>query len=362
MIGASAIPMLLAAAGSARSGSIFGMPEQASTIAPMVDLVYDIITWISIFFFVGIVCVMVYFMIKYRRTSHVANTSGPTHNTPLEVTWTVIPLILVIAIFYVGLKGYVHITTPPENAYEIQVTGQRWFWTFNYPNGASETNVLHVPVGKPVKLVMRSDDVIHAMFVPAFRVKQDVVPGRRTTLWFEATREGTYSLFCAEYCGTQHSQMVGKVVVYGADEFEVVIEEAARWIDKVPDENLYLAGTQFFNQCASCHTLDGSKLIAPSFTETHELFANGGTRKLADGSTVTVDEDYLRNSILQPLSQIVDTYPSSMPPGIGRQLGDRKVEAMVQFIMRLDDTAPDGQLKEITRAELVEESTEPEGE
>ena len=345
-----------------RSGSIFGMPEQASTVAPMVDLVYDVITWISIFFFVAIVGVMVYFMIKYRRTSHVANTEGPTHNTPLEVTWTIIPLILVIGIFYVGLKGYVHMTTPPENAYEIQVTAQRWFWTFSYPNGATETDVLHVPVGRPVKLIMRSDDVIHSLFIPAFRVKQDVVPGRRTQLWFEATREGDFDLFCTEYCGTQHSQMVGRVIVHDPDEFEVIIEESARWIDDVPDERLYLAGTQFFNQCSSCHTLDGSKLIAPSFKETHGLFASGGTRALADGSTVTVDETYIRNSILHPLDEIVDTYPSSMPPGIGTQLGERKVEAMVRFIMRLDETAPDGQLLEVTRTELTADSAEPEGE
>ena len=345
-----------------RPGSIFGMPEQASTVAPMVDLVYDVITWISIFFFVAIVGVMVYFMIKYRRTSHVANTEGPTHNTPLEVTWTIIPLILVIGIFYVGLKGYVHMTTPPENAYEIQVTAQRWFWTFNYPNGATETDVLHVPVGRPVTLIMRSDDVIHSLFIPAFRVKQDVVPGRRTFLWFEATREGDFDLFCTEYCGTQHSQMVGRVLVHDPDEFEVIIEESARWIDDVPDERLYLAGTQFFNQCSSCHTLDGSKLIAPSFKETHDLFTSGRTRTLIDGSTVTVDETYIRNSILHPLDEIVDTYPSSMPPGIGTQLGERKVEAMVRFIMRLDETAPDGQLLEVTRTQLTADSEEPEGE
>lgn len=358
----SMLPALAAMTATIRPGSIFGMPEQASTIAPSVDLLYDIITWISVFFFVLIVGVMGYFVVRYRRTSHVANTTGPTHNTPLEVTWTVIPLILVIAIFFIGLQGYVHMTTPPENSYEIQVTGQRWFWTFNYPNGASETNVLHVPVGRPVKLVMRSDDVIHSVFIPAFRVKQDVVPGKRTHLWFEATRTGDFDLFCTEYCGTQHSQMVGRVKVYEPDEFEEVIRIAARWIENVPDDMLHLAGTQFYNQCASCHTLDGSKLIAPSFKETHDLFVNGGTRTLADGTTVTVNEQYIRNSILNPLNEVVDTYPSSMPPGIGTQLGDRKVEAMVRFIMRLDETAPGGQLKEVTRAELTELGAEPEGE
>ena len=339
---------------------MFGMPEQASTIAGPVDLIYDVITWISLFFFVLIVGVMLYFMIKYRRTTHVANTGGLTHHTPLEVTWTVIPLVLVIVIFYVGLKGYVHITTPPENAYEIEATGQTWFWSFNYPNGATDTNVLHVPANWPVKITMRSDDVIHALFIPAFRVKQDVVPGRKSQLWFEATRTGEFDLFCAEYCGTQHSQMIGKTIVYEQDEFEAFIDQEALWIDKVPDDKLYLAGAFFFNQCASCHTLDGSKLIAPSFKETHELFTKGGTRTLSDGSTVTVDEDYLRNSILDPLAEIVATYPSSMPPGIGRQLGRRKVESMVQFLMHLDKMAPEGTLIEVKKEDIVVQP--PEGE
>ncbi len=358
---ASIIPAIAAAqSGGGASGSIFGMPPQASTIAPFIDLVYDLITWISIFFFGIIVVVMVYFMFKYRRTTHVADTEGPTHNTPLEVTWSVIPLILVIAMFYVGLKGYVYITTAPENSYQIQVTGQRWFWTFNHPNGASVTNVLQVPVGRPVRLLMRSDDMLHSLFIPAFRVKQDVVPGRRTELWFEATQTGDFDLFCSEYCGTKHSQMVGRVLVFEEDEFQAVITDEAEWIKRVPDERLYLAGTKFFNQCSSCHTLDGSKLIGPSFKETHDLLKSGGTRTLADGSTVKVDDEYLRQSILRPLDRIVATFPSSMPPGIGTQLGPTKVEAMVQFIQRLDETAPGGKLIEMSRDEII--GTAPEAE
>ncbi len=359
------LPAILATAGQ-RPGSIFGMPEQASTIAGPIDLIYDIITWISLFFFVLIVVLMVYFMIKYRRTSHVANTGGLTHHTPLEVTWTVIPLILVIVIFYVGLKGYVHLTTPPENAYEIKATGQRWFWTFNYPNGATETNILHVPKDWPVKITMRSDDVLHALFIPAFRVKQDVVPGKKTHLWFEATRTGEFDLFCAEYCGTQHSLMIGKTIVYDQDEFEAVIDDLARWIDQVPDDKLHLAGALSYNQCLSCHTLDGSQMIGPSFKETYDLFKSGGTRTLADGSRVTVNEEYLRKSILQPLGQIAAdsatgaAYPSSMPTGIGTQLGPRKVESMVQFIMRLDEVAPDGKLLEVKKEDIVVKPSESE--
>ncbi len=342
-----------------RPGSIFGMPEQASTLAPHVDLVYDVVTWIMVAFFVLIVIVMVWFAIRYRRRSHVADTGGPTHNTPLEVTWTVIPLILVIAIFYVGLKGYVHMTTPPENAYVVNVIGQKWSWTFQYPNGASESNELHVPVDRPVLLRIRSEDVLHCPFIPAFRVKQDAVPGRQTELWFEAVRAGTYDLYCAEYCGKDHSLMRAKVFVHPQPQFEVIVDELAAWIDKVPDEKLHLAGALLYNQCASCHTLDGSKLIGPSFKETHDLLRAGGSRRLRDGSSVKVDAAYLRNSIMSPLDQIAaetatgTAYPSSMPPGLGRQLGDRKVDAMIAFITNLDQVAPGGKLVVVERQDIV---------
>jgi cytochrome c oxidase subunit 2 len=357
---------LLAAAPDKTSGSIFGMPEQASSVAEDVDRIFDFITYISLFFFVLIVVLMVYFVLRYRRRAPVAETGGPKHNTALEVTWTLIPLALVIAIFYVGLRGYVHLSTAPENTYDIEVTGQRWYWTFSYPNGATETNVLHVPVGRPVKLTMRSQDVIHSLFIPAFRVKQDVVPGRRTSLWFEATREGEFDIYCAEYCGTQHSQMLAKVIVHSEAAFEAVIDDLAAWIDRVPEEQLHLAGVLLFNQCSSCHTLDESDLIGPSFRESYELYAEGGPRKLADGTTVVVDEDYLRDSILNPLGQIAAdsvtgaAYPTSMPAGIGNQLGPRKVEAMVQFIAQLDKVAPEGGLIEVSRDEITIET--PEGE
>ncbi len=354
MSGIASIPAWLISGTIAVSGGGFWMPEQASTLAPMVDWYFMAITWVCAGFFVAIVGVMFWFMYKYRRRTHVADTGGPTHNTPLELTWTIVPLILVIAIFYVGLKGYLNIMTAPQNSYLIEVTGERWSWTFSYPNGASLTNTMFVPVNKPVKLTMQSDDVIHSMFVPAFRVKQDVVPGRMTQLWFEATREGEFNLFCAEYCGTNHSQMIGKVIVHDADEFEVIIEELARWIDKVPEEKLHLAGAFLYNQCASCHSVDGSDGIAPSFRETHELFKTGGMREFEDGSKAVVDEAYLRSSILDPLGMVVKRRPSSMPPGIGKQLGPQKVEAMVRFIQRLDEVAPDGKLIEVTREEIVE--------
>ncbi len=358
-------PIFSLLAQTGRTGGGFWFPESASTTAPDVDGVFNWITWICIFFFVLIVGVMVYFMFKYRRRQHVASTAGPTHNTPLEITWTAIPMILVVLIFYIGLKGYVNVTTPPENAYEIEAVGQQWFWSFNYPNGATDINILHVPVGRPVKINLRSNDVIHDLFIPAFRVKMDAVPGRHTELWFEATREGEFDLRCAEYCGTQHSQMVGKVIVYNQFEFEGVIEELANWLDKVPDEDLHKAGAILYNRCSSCHTVDGSPLVGPSFQETHELFKRGGTRKLSVDGPVTVNEDYLRSSIRKPSDQIAANaqgaaYPSSMTPNIADQLGTRGVEAMIQMMMRLDELVDDeGKLIKVERADIVVEAEEP---
>jgi len=354
---------LLTSTGAADGG--FWFPEPASTVAPEIDVIFDIITWISIFFFVLIVGFMLFFMFKYRRREHVASTGGPTHHTLLEITWTAVPLILAIAIFYIGLMGYVNITTPPENSYEIEAVAQQWYWSFNYPNGATDINILHVPVDRPVKINLRANDVLHALFIPAFRVKMDAVPGRRTELWFEATRKGKFELYCAEYCGTQHSQMVGTVIVYDQFEFEDVIDKLANWLDKVPDEDLYKAGVVLYNRCSTCHTVDGSPLIGPSFQETNELFRSGGTRNLSGGGAVTVNEDYLRNSIRKPSDQIATNaqgvaYPSSMTPTIADQLGTRGVEAMIQMIMRLDELVDgEGKLKEVKREDIVVGNEEP---
>ncbi|MEE9534528.1 MAG: cytochrome c oxidase subunit II [Acidimicrobiia bacterium] len=352
--------IMLAAAGTKIPGSLFGMPEQASTIADDVDWIFNFVIWVSLFFFVLIVVLMLVFMFKYRRRAHVASTGGPTHNTPLEVIWTAIPMVLAAAMFYFGFKGYMRIATPPENAYQIQVTGRQWSWQFDYPNGAKIFDgTLQVPVDRPVTLTMRSDDVIHAMFIPAFRVKQDVVPGKRTQLWFQATRVGEFDLFCAEYCGTNHSKMVGRVIAYDEEEFEQVIADAARWIDRVADDKLHLAGVRLFNQCTNCHSIDGSTLIGPSFKETHDLFVSGGERQLADGTSVVVDEAYLLDSILRPVQRIAvnaatgKPYPSSMPVGIGNQLGERRRLALARMIMQLDEVVtPEGTLREVTEAEL----------
>jgi cytochrome c oxidase subunit II len=314
----------------------FWMPERASTVAADVDWVFDVITWISIFFFVLITVLLVIFAIRYRRTKEVsADRDTTTHHMPLEMTWTIIPLILVIIIFYMGMQEYIKIRTEPVDSYDVRVTARRWTWEFEHANGCRETGILRVPVNRPVKLIMRSDDVLHSAFIPAFRVKQDVVPGRITTLWFEATRTGVFELFCAEYCGTDHSQMIAHVYVYDEDQFLHALDHCARWIDELPEHQLHIGGAHLFRNCVSCHTLDGRPDIGPSFQETHELYHARGERTLDDGRRVPVDDNYIRSSIVNPRSMTVAGYLDRMPlfPG----LSEREIDALTEFIKRLDE-------------------------
>ncbi len=325
------------AAADALPGRGFWMPERASTVAGDVDFAFNLITWISVFFFVLIVAVMAIFIVKYRRTNGREAEQTVTHHTALELTWTIIPLILVIIIFYVGMVGYLDLRTSPVDAYEVRVTGQKWFWTFEHPSGCIEVDVLRVPVNRPVRLVMGSDDVIHSLFIPAFRVKQDVVPGRYTTLWFEATRTGTFDLFCTEYCGTGHAQMVGHVIVYDEDEFDDALRECREWIEDIDDAQLHLAGANLFNRCQACHSLDGSPGIGPSFLETHEYFHDRRERDMIDGTRALVDENYLRQSILNPRWNTVAGYQPGQMPVFQGQLSERQLRSLIEFIKRLDE-------------------------
>lgn len=336
MIAVDAILSLSLAAADALPGRGFWMPPRASSVSDTVDFAFNLITWISTFFFILIVVLMAVFIVKYRRVNGRETEQTVTHHTPLELTWTIIPLILVIIIFYVGMMGYLEIRTSPVDAYEVQVTAQKWHWEFEHRGGCSEVNVLRVPVNRPVRLVMGSNDVLHSLFIPAFRVKQDVVPGRYTTLWFEATRTGTFDLFCTEYCGTQHAQMVGHVIVYDEDEFEEAMRECREWLDEIPDPELHLAGAHLYNRCMQCHSLDGRPVIGPSFQETNEYFRDRRQRVLDDGRQVQVDENYLRESILNPRTYTVAGYPDTMPPFQG-QLSERQLRALVEFIKRLDE-------------------------
>lgn len=310
-----------------QQGSDFWFPEQASTFAGEVDFAYTFVLVISYTFFALIIAMMVYFMIFYRRRKDFDPGEVSDHNVPLELTWTIIPLILVTAMFIFGFRGYMDLRTPPANAYEIYATGRQWAWSFTYPNGHVEDK-LHVPAGRQVKLIMTSDDVIHSLFIPAFRAKMDVVPGRYTDLWFEARWAGVYPIFCTEYCGTKHSDMLSEVVVHQSEEFDLWLRKAA---EAAQNASPVEAGERLYRTrgCAQCHSLDGKPGIGPSF-----LGLYGSQRALQGGRQVTADENYIRKSILQPQDEIAEGFAPVMPTFQGR-LDDKQIAALIEYLKTL---------------------------
>lgn len=323
-----ALLMALASLALAGKEKTFWLPKQSSTAAAGIDWVWDFIFWLSAIFFVIIVGLTVLFAIQYRaRKGYATAKKHSNHNTVLELTWTIIPSILIIPIFWYGFKGYLDLTVPPANSYEVGVTAQRWTWLFTYPNGYVDQN-LHVPIDRPVRLVMQSEDVIHSFFVPNFRVKRDIVPGRYNIAWFEATEAGEHVIFCTEYCGTNHSDMLSKVIVHPSGEFEPWLEEASNFLEKLAPAE---AGEMLYNirGCKQCHTIDGSIRIGPSFKGVW-----GTEHPLTDGSSITVEENYVRQSILDPASQVVAGYDAVMPTYKGR-LKDTEITMIIEYIKSL---------------------------
>jgi cytochrome c oxidase subunit 2 len=283
------------------------LPEQASTVAGQIDAIYFTLIAISALFSVGIALAIVVFAVRFRRSRERQIVPTWEGLMSLELTWTIIPLLIVLGLFTWGARVFVTLHTPPENALQVYVVGKQWMWKAQHVEGRREINELHVPVGRPVKLIMTSEDVIHSFFIPAFRVKQDAVPGRYTSLWFEASKVGEYHLFCAEFCGTQHARMVGRVVAMEPAEFQA-------WLSGTQGaggdaESMVAAGNQLFEQlgCASCHQ-DKSGARGPSLAG---LFSKQVA--LADGRTVVADEAYLRESILNPQAAVVAGYQPIMP-------------------------------------------------
>lgn len=306
----------------------FWMPVRASSAAGEVDWLFYFIFYISLFFFALIVGLMIWFTLRYRRRRQgEKGEPTPAHNTALELVWSGIPLLLVIGIFFVGFRGYMRMVVSPDSSYEIQVTGMKWKWLFTYPNGHVDEN-LHVPVETPVRLVMTSPDVIHSLYIPAFRLKKDVVPGRYNKMWFRAVRPGEYVMFCAEYCGTSHSDMLARVVVHPPGEFEKWLEEAANVLKKLPpaEAGAKLAMTR---GCLQCHSADGKAGIGPTF---QGLF--GHAQPLTNGQTVVVDENYIRESILEPQAKVAAGYDPVMPSYQGR-LKDPEIAAIIEYIKTL---------------------------
>jgi cytochrome c oxidase subunit 2 len=277
-----------------------------------------------VFFFVLITVLMGVFVWKYRGRRGQGTTATHDHNTALELTWTIIPTLIVVAIFWIGFETYLNMATPPQNAMTIQVTGQKWKWLFTYPNGWVDES-LHVPVDTDVALVMTSEDVIHSFYVPAFRVKKDVVPGRYNRLWFNAREPGEYQAYCTEYCGTDHSAMLATVVVHEPGGYETWLADASNLFDKY---TLPEIGEIYYTKfgCKSCHSLDGTRVIGPSFKGIWEA-----EHVLVDGSRVIVDENYIRESILEPQAKVVAGYDPVMPTFKGR-FKDEDITAMIEFI------------------------------
>jgi cytochrome c oxidase subunit II len=316
-------------------------PEQASTVAPQVDALYLYLVAVSVVASGLIFLVVIYFAVKYRRRSEDEPPPPRVHDVlALEVTWIVIPLIIVMIAFFWGARVYFNLMRPPDNALEIFVIGRQWMWKFQHPDGQREINELHVPVGRPVKLTMASEDVIHSFFVPAFRVKHDVVPGFYTTVWFEATRAGTYHLFCAEYCGMLHSGMIGRVVALEPREYEAWLEfglagapgRGAPGGPQPPLEGtLAERGEKLFNQlgCQLCHAPD-RRGIGPALAGLY-----GSEVALQDGHTVMADDSYIRESILNPQAKITAGFQPLMPSYQGR-VNEEELIQLIAYIRSLE--------------------------
>lgn len=321
-----ALPAL--AAGESRDRT-FWLPSASSSAASEVDSAFYFFFWVSVFFTLLIVTTMVAFVILYRRRKGRKAEKTITHSLPLELTWSIIPFGIMMVAFYLGVKSYINMTTPPENAYEIIVTAQKWSWVFQYPNGYADEN-LHVPVDRPVMLTMSSQDVIHSLYIPAFRLKRDVVPGRYTKMWFTATEPGEYELFCTEYCGQGHSAMGAVVVVHGPGEFEKWLKDAANFIDRIPPAQ---AGARLFKThgCTQCHSVDGTPGIGPSLKNVF-----GTQQPLTTGESVLADENYMRESILNPEVKIVAGYEPVMPTFKGR-LSDKQITVMIEYLKSISE-------------------------
>lgn len=308
----------------------FMLTEAKSPTADRTDAVFHFINEVSLILLIGITFTIVYFAIKYRRKSEDDKTPLITHNLPLEIAWTVIPLLTVIGLFSWGYSGFLFQRSIPDDAYEIKASAFKWSWNFEYANGAISPGELHVPAGKPVKLIMQSRDVIHSFFVPDYRIKQDVLPNRYTYVWFNALEPGESQIYCAEYCGTSHSGMLAKVIAHDPDDFETWLAAAGTGgsFENPAEHGESLVNV---NGCVACHSTDGSSVIGPTFKD---LWGTNVT--LTDGSTVKVDENYIRESILEPQAKIVKGFeliPMTSFKGI---LDDKEIDSIIEYIKTLN--------------------------
>jgi cytochrome c oxidase subunit 2 len=297
-------------------------PEQASTLAQQVDLLYLFLTVVSAFFALLISVAIVVFAAKYRKSRPNATSAHIEGSMLLEVVWSAIPLALTMVMFGWGAALFFDQARVPPNALEFTLTGKQWMWKVQHPTGQREINDLHVPIGRPCRFTMTSEDVIHSYFIPAFRTKQDVVPGRYSEMWFEATKLGTYDLYCAEYCGTKHSQMIGKVTVLSEKDYEL-------WLSGgVAGETPVQTGERLFTslRCITCHN-------ATAGARGPDLAGKFGTEaELTSGAKVTIDAEYIRESILNPAAKTVNGFQAGLMPTFQGQVKEDDILALIAYL------------------------------
>ncbi len=335
-------------------------PEQASTVAGRVDAIFGVVTGLAIFFAVSVAILIVIFAIRYRRGVRVerledaaeGRKSRPTWM--LETTWIAIPFLMAMGVFVWGAQIFVDIYQFPPNGLDVYVVGRQWMWKFQHPQGQTEINTLHAPVDHTVRLTMISEDVIHSFYVPAFRIKRDVLPGYYTTLWFEATQPGEYHLFCAEYCGTEHARMVGTIIVMPQNQYQawlsqrpvgsgsvrgVIAEGTGGGMVDEGAQTMAQTGEALFERlgCSTCHQMEGTG-IGPSLVGVY-----GEPVELEDGQTIVADAQYIRDSIIDPNVHVVAGYSPVMPSYEG-QVNEEELLQLVEYIRSLGEdggTIPD---------------------
>jgi len=307
-------------------------PEAASKVATDVDHLYIYISLVSVVMTVLIFATIFIFAVKYRRRSE-SEVPQPIHGSlRLEITWSIIPFLVMLTFFWWGAKIYFYNAVPPPNSMDVYVVGKQWMWKLQYPGGQREINELHVPIGQPVKLTLASEDVIHSFFIPALRIKHDVVPGHYDTMWFTADKPGRYHLFCAEYCGTEHSGMVGWVTVMSPADYQ-------NWLAGGGSSgSMAQQGERLFEQlgCSGCHLLDrqGRGPMLRGMYGSHVQLAGGGT--------ALVDDAYIRESILNPNAKITAGYKPNVMPSFQGQLSEEQILQLVVYVKSLGNANAPG--------------------
>ncbi|MCB1050753.1 MAG: cytochrome c oxidase subunit II [Acidobacteria bacterium] len=301
-----------------------------SEIGTRVDQVQMALIWLMAFCFIACNAVLIYFMLRYRRKSANQPTADLRGSHFIETVWTLIPTIVVIIIFFYGINVWSDMRTPPEDSYQINVKARQWSWSFEYPDGRVEATEMVVPVDTPIKLNMVSEDVLHSFFLPHFRVKEDVVPSQYTYLWFEAKKTGDYHIFCTEYCGKDHSAMLGNL--------KVVDEEAwQRWLRNEPEPGQAplspeQRGEKLWEKwgCKGCHSTDGSVVLGPSFKGIY-----GKEEHFESGESLVIDDNYIRESIYSPQAKIVKGFTNQLMPSFQGQLKEDDISDVIAFIKSL---------------------------